>query len=204
MAREHLHAGRLPRPAAPAHVARRRTKRVLTVLLATCALAACRGPGPYGFSRTYEPLLTERKHLDRAQDLPYEQVKRAPYDYKNIEVAWFGVVESLSDLPDGRSQVRLAVRTPQARNLCRDEYQDSCRLTVSETSPGKFVARVVLSEEEKKAGKERVWNGSLLKVYGTPTGDYDEHGDPVIEASYHRHWPRGYYVTTAQRGAMRR
>jgi len=171
--------------------------------LLACLLAACHGAGPYGYARTYEPLLSERTHFDRAQEQPYEQVKRAPYDYKTIELAWFGVVDELAPLQDGRTQIVLEVRTQQARNLCRDEYQDSCRMTVSESSPGKFVARVQLSDAEK-SGKERVWVGSLLKVYGTPTGDYDEHGNPVLEASYYRHWPSGYYVTTAQRGAMRR
>lgn len=176
----------------------------LPLILCACAfVAACHGPGPYGFSRTYEPLLTEKGHLERAQEIPYEQVKRAPYDYKEIEIAWFGVVESVTDLPDARAQLLLSFRTPQARNLCRDEYADSCRQTVSETSPGRFVARVAL-EKAEKAGPERVWVGSLLKIYGKPTGDYDAHGQPVLEASYHRHWPRGYYVTTAQRGAMRR
>lgn len=171
--------------------------------LLACLLASCHGAGPYGYARTYEPLLSERTHFDDAQEQPYEQVKRAPYDYKQTEIAWFGVVDDVTQLPDGRSQVVLGIRTQQARNLCRDEYQDSCRMTVSETSPGKFVARIALSEAEK-TGKERVGEGSLLKVYGRPTGDYDERGDPVLEATYHRHWPRGYFVTTAQRGAMRR
>ncbi len=170
--------------------------------LCTWLLAAC-GSGQYGFSRTYEPLMSERGHLDAAQELPYEQVKLAPYDYKQTEVAWFGVVTGVKDLPEGYTQLQLSYRVHQARHLCSDEYQDSCRLTVSESSPGEFLARVKLHDSEKK-GKERVWLGSLLKIYGKPTGDVDEQGNPVLETSYHRHWPRGYYVTTAQRAAMKR
>lgn len=165
-------------------------------------LAACRG-GNYGHARTYEPLLSEKPYMDRAQDLGYEQVKRTPYDYKSTLVAWFGVVQRIDPLPDGRSQLRMGFRVHQARHLCKDEYQDSCRVTVSESTVGEFVARVRLSAAEIDGG-DRVWVGSLLKLYGTPTGDYDEHGNPVLEVSYHRHWPRGRYVTTAQRGAMKR
>lgn len=168
-----------------------------------CAVAACGGPGPYGFARTYQPLISEKRHLERAQELPYEQVKAAPYDFRQTEIAWFGVVTDVNQLADKRMQLRLSFRVHQARHLCRDEYQDSCRVTVSERSPGEFSARLTLPPHEQ-SGKERVWVGSLLKVYGKPTGDFDERGDPMLEVSYYRHWPRGYYVTTAQRGAMRR
>lgn len=176
-------------------------RAALLVALALAAIAC--GGGNYGHTRTYEPLLSERPYMDRAQELGYEQVKRTPYDYKATLVAWFGVVERMDRLPDGRNQLRLGYRVHQARHLCKDEYQDSCRVTVSESSVGDFVARVRLTEAELN-GDERVWVGSLLKVYGTPTGDYDERGDPVLEVSYHRHWPRGRFVTTAQRGAMKR
>jgi hypothetical protein len=174
--------------------------RIASIVL--LALAGC-GGGQYGFSRTYEPLITERPHLEKAQELPLEDVRKAPYDYKNVEVAWFGVVQSIHDLEDGRSELFLAARVHQARHLCKDEYQDSCRITVSESSPGSFVARLKLKGEER-TGKERVWVGSLLKIYGTPTGDYDERGDPIVDTSYYRHWPRGFYVTTAQRSGMTR
>jgi len=182
---------------------RLRSVRTWLGLISLWVLTACGGAGPYGFARTYEPLLSEKGHLDQAQQLPYEQVKAAPYQFRKIEIAWFGVVTELSELADKRTALRLSFRVHPARHLCRDEYQDSCRVTVAESSPGEFVARLTLSAAEK-AGKERVWVGSLLKVYGTPTGDYDERGNPVIEVTYHRHWPRGFYVTTAQRKAMKR
>jgi hypothetical protein len=183
-------------------LARPRARFDLVVALSACLSSGC-GAGLYGFSRTYEPLISERSHLEKAQELPLEDVRKAPYDFKNVEVAWFGVVQSIHDLPDKRTELYLAGRIHQARHLCKDEYQDSCRMTVSESSPGNFVARLKLNEDER-SGKERVWVGSLLKIYGVPTGDYDEQGDPVLETTYHRHWPRGYYVTTAQRAAMTR
>jgi hypothetical protein len=174
----------------------------IEAVIVLVALGGC-GGGQYGFSRTYEPLITERPHLEKAQELPLEDVRKAPYDYKTVEVAWFGVVQSIHELEDGRTELYLAARVHQARHLCRDEYQDSCRITVSESSPGNFVARLKLKGEER-TGKERVWVGSLFKIYGTPTGDYDEKGDPVLDTAYYRHWPRGFYVTTAQRSGMTR
>jgi hypothetical protein len=174
------------------------------LVVVSCSwLAACGSGGQYGYTRTYEPLLAEQGHFQQAQELPYEQVKTAPYDFKETEVAWFGVVESMSELPDDQTQLKLAVRVHQARHLCRDEYEDSCRITVSQTSTGSFVVRLKLGAKEK-SGQERVWLGSLLKIYGRPTGDFDDKGDPVLEVTYYRHWPRGYYVTTAQRSAMKR
>jgi hypothetical protein len=177
--------------------------RVFVGALCASWLAACGGAGPYGYARLYKPLVSERSHFENAEELPYEQVKTSPYDYKTNEITWFGVVESLNELPDGRTELALAVRVHQARHLCKDEYEDSCRVTVSASSTGKFIARLKLKAEEK-TGKERVWIGSLLKIYGHPTGDYDDHGDPVIDTTYYRHWPRGTYVTTEQRSAMTR
>ncbi|HEX5656366.1 MAG TPA: hypothetical protein VFX59_04190, partial [Polyangiales bacterium] len=72
-------------------------------------VSAC-GGGQYGFSRTYEPLITERPHLEKAQELPLEDVRKAPYDFKTVEVAWFGVVQSIHELEDGRSELFLAAR----------------------------------------------------------------------------------------------
>lgn len=191
----------------PAHWRASETYVGRTLLRSSLALglllASCHGAGPYGYARTYEPLLSEQPHFDRAEERSYEEVKRAPYEFRTREIAWYGVVLELSELADGKAELTLAYRTHQQRHLCRDDFSDSCRVTVSEGSPGRFVARVSLRTSERE-GKERVWAGSLLKIYGTPTGDYDEHGDPVIEGKFHRHWPRGYYVTTAQRAAMRR
>jgi hypothetical protein len=97
----------------------------------------------------------------------------------------------------------LNLRAHQARHLCTEDSRSSCRVTVSEAQLGVFTVDLVLKPEEVN-GKERIWVGSLLKVYGTHSGEYSEETGPVLNVSYHRHWPRGFYVTTAARGSMRR
>lgn len=166
--------------------------------------SACAGSGPYNFAREYAPLKAERDHYQKTeQQIAYEDVQRDPNGFTKSEVGWFGVVTSYSDLSDGRQRLGLSMRTHQPRHLCGSEQESSCRVTVSDRSMGSFVMDVSLSAEEKN-GKDRVWIGSLLKVYGTPTGEFDDEGGPVVKPLYYRHFPRGTYVTTAQRAAMRR
>jgi len=177
--------------------------RVLPVLL-TLALCACAGSGPYNFAREYAPLKAERDHYEgTARQIAYEDVQRDPNGFTKSEVGWFGVVTSYTDLLDGRERIGLSMRTHQPRHLCSTNQDSSCRVTVSDRSMGSFVIEVTLSPEEK-LGRDRIWIGSLLKVYGTPTGEYDDEGGLLLNVSYYRHFPRGTYVTTAHRAAMRR
>ncbi len=57
---------------------------------------------------------------------------------------------------------------------------------------------------EDREGENRLWVGSLVKVYGSPTGDFDEEGGPILQSAWYRLWPHGKYVTTGARGSMRR
>jgi hypothetical protein len=161
------------------------------------------GGGEYGFARTYSPLGAEAEHFDDAQQPTYQDLIREPNKYKEIEIGWFGVVTGLAPAAGGKTRVTLSLRAHQARHLCAEDSSSSCRVTVSEASLATFTADVTLSSAEL-TGKDRVWTGSLLKVYGKYTGEYTEETGPVIDVVYHRHWPRGTYVTTASRSSMRR
>ena len=174
----------------------------LVLAVAAAPLTGC-GGGAYGFSRTYQPLASEQRHFAEAKQLTYQDLVREPNAYRSTEIGWFGVVTELYDLRDGRTRISLTLRSHQARHLCSDESKSSCRVTISEGGLGIFSADVRLNADDLD-GQERVWHGSLLKIYGKPTGQYSEETGPVLEVTYYRHWPRGYYVTTAQRGAMRR
>jgi len=185
----------------------RKTSFFLPLILAAAGLSGlsgCGGAGPYSFARAYKPLKPERDHFEATEkQVSYEDVQRDPNGFIKTEVGWFGIVTGYADLPDGRQRLTLSLRTHQERHLCSNERSSSCRVTVTDRSMGSFVVDVELSAEEK-TGKDRVWIGSLFKVYGTPTGEYDDDGSPILKVTYTRHFPRGTYVTTAQRAAMRR
>jgi hypothetical protein len=169
----------------------------------TLATMACGGGGQYCFARTYSPLGSEGSHFEQAQQPTYQDLIREPNKYKEVEIGWFGVVTGMTNAPQGRTRLTLSLRAHQARHLCAEESSSSCRVTVSEASIATFTADVDLAASERD-GKDRLWQGSLVKVYGKYTGEYSEETGPVINSVYHRHWPRGSYVTTAQRASMRR
>lgn len=175
-------------------------------LLAPIALAAaCGGAGPYGFARTYEPLGDEEDFMKRTRRVSYQEVQRDPAAFQGVLLGWFGVVDEVRVLDEesGEALVLMQYRTHRARHLCADERDSSCRVTVTDASSGPFAAHLYLSRDERE-GEERVWVGSMLKVYGEPTGDFDARGGPILETVHHRHWPHGTYTTTAAAGTMRR
>ncbi len=130
-------------------------------------------------------------------------MRRDPAGYRARRVAWFGVVTGVESGPGGTSLVHLTHRIHQERHLCGDETDGSCRVTVSERASGPWTATITLRPEDT-VGVDRVWMGSLLRVFGAPSGEFDAEGGPVLAAHYYRHWPRGAYVTTADRARLRR
>jgi hypothetical protein len=176
--------------------------RAFWLVLLACALGAC-GGGQYGFARTYSPLASEQTHFDQAEEATYQDLLRDPRRFAKTEVGWFGTVSNVAAAADGRARLTLNLRAHQARHLCAEDSRSSCRVTVSEAQLGVFTVDLALKPDEIN-GKERIWVGSLLKVYGTHSGEYSEETGPVLNVSYYRHWPRGLYVTTAARGSMRR
>ena len=175
----------------------------LLVMLLGPLLGGCGGAGPWGYARRYEPLDPEEAHLQRAVPLSYEDARRFPDRYAGTFVGWFGTVEAMEPLQDGRLRLVLRFRTHQARHLCADERASSCRVTVTDRVGEPFVA-VVRPRPEQLRGPDRLWKKSLVRVYGPLRGELDEERQvPVVEAVYFRHWPVGRYVTTAMRGAMR-
>jgi hypothetical protein len=174
----------------------------LLVVSALCWVA-CGGSSNYNFARSYEPLRAEKGHFDSAQAVPLEDVKRDPNGFKDTEIGWFGVVQGVRELGDGRTRLSLALHAHHERHLCRDQAASSCRLTIAERDLGPFTVDLALKPEEKQ-GKDRVGVGALLKVYGHPSGEYADDGGPILNVTYYRYWPRGTYVSTADRASMRR
>lgn len=179
-----------------------RASIVAILALSMGPLAGCGGAGPYGYAREYEPLSEEDEYLETEQHAVYEDVRGDPAGYRASQLGWFGVVTDI-DSSGERARVHLNHRIHQARHLCADEYDSSCRVTVSERQGGPFTAILDIRPDDL-SGQDRLWVGSLVKVYGSPTGEFDEDGGPVIDAEWYRHWPRGKYVTTGAAASMRR
>lgn len=180
--------------------------RWLSIAIVLSGIASGCGGGRYGYARTYETYGDEDRYLQREVDLSYEEVRRFPDRHADEIIGWFGTVTAIEDLDraSGRARLRLDLRPHQPRHLCRDETAGSCRVTVADRTIGPFVALVTLRPEDLQEGSERLWTGSLVKVYGHVTESGTEESGPIIEAEHYRHWPHGTYVTTAAAGSMRR
>jgi hypothetical protein len=171
----------------------------LTVLF----IAAC-GGNPYGYAPQYVPLSDEEAYFEKGVEQSYEDVRRDPSSHQSEELAWFGVVDDVQQVAgSGDTRVSMSLHFHQDRHLCTDQFDSSCRVTISDKAGGPFSALIALRTEDR-AGKYRVYQGSLLKIYGHVTTEYDDRGGPIVKADYYRHWPLGTYVTTRRAGNMRR
>ena len=175
----------------------------LSALAAAVLIAGACGGGNYGYSREYEPTDAEEPFYEHAADVSYEEVRRDPSAFAGRNIGWFGVVNKVAPAAQGGVLVALDLRYHQPRHLCSDQFESSCKVTISERGGGPFSATLALRPEDR-SGTERLNVGSLVKVYGPATGDFDDRGGPVLKADYYRQWPHGAYVTTSGRVTMRR
>jgi len=75
---------------------------------------------------------------------------------------------------------------------------------VSEHEHAVVHATIKLASEDD-IGAHSVGPGSLLRVIGKLSDEVDpDDGSPVLRASYYRHWPRNFFVTTADAAHMQR
>jgi hypothetical protein len=173
-------------------------------LVLVAFLVGC-GGGRFGYARSYEPYGDEPQYLEREVELSYEDVQRFPDRYGDDLIGWFGVVNEVQEMDrsSGQARLLLTLHVHQDRHLCRDETSGSCRVTISDRGIGPFVALVTLRSEDLAEGSERLWRGSLVKVYGHVTDGGTEESGPVLQVEWYRHWPHGTYVTTGSAGSMR-
>ena len=173
-------------------------------LVLPLVLAACHSAGPYGFSRTYQPLSAEDSAAEGAREYDPVMAARDKEEWKKTPTSLFGVVKTRTQAKDGSAYLTLSMRTLSERNLCDDFDEDTCRVTVSEHEHAVLHATVKLSSEDD-IGPNSVGRGSLVRVIGKLTDEVDaEDGAPVLRASYYRHWPRNFFVTTADANHMTR
>lgn len=171
-------------------------------LLASLLLAGCHSPGPYGYSRTYSPLDAEEDAAEGAREYDPVMAERDKAEWQNQKISLFGIVARRADGPGGAAYVTLSVRTLEARNLCEELDEATCRVTVGEREFAIVHALLKLNPSDDIGGKS-LNRGSLVRVVGKLTDAVDpDDGSPVVKADYYRHWPRNFFVTTASRPDM--
>ncbi len=178
--------------------------RIMVVFVLLSLLASC-GGDRYNFARSYEAYGDEGAFLEREVALSYEDVRRFPDRHAEELIGWFGTVTAIEDLDRATGEARLTLqyRRHQPRHLCSDERSGSCRVTVSQRQIGPFQALVTIRPEDLTDGTDRLWTGSLLKIYGHVTDGGTQETGPIIEVEHYRHFPHGTFVTTAAAGSMR-
>lgn len=173
-------------------------------LLLAGAIAGC-GGNRYSYARTYQPYGDEGPFLERAVELSYQDVRRFPDRHSEALIAWWGTVSAIDELnaATGEARLTLQYRTYRERHLCQDERDHTCRVTVSQRTIGPFQVLMTVRPEDLVDGTERLWTGSLLKVYGRVTDAGTEESGPTLTVEHYRHFPHGTFVTTAAAGSMR-
>jgi hypothetical protein len=166
--------------------------------------AGCHGGGPYGHSRVYVPASGEDRAATPAVEYDAFGFERSPDKLKGKRVWLFGVVTQRKPGAGGATNVALSLRTLQPRNLCDNDDEDSCRVTISEREMGRAHALLMLKGEDDM-GELSVGLGSLVRVAGHVAEEVDaSDGTGVVRTDFYRHWPRGYYVTTKAAAVMHR
>jgi len=167
------------------------------------SLVACGGGGRYGYAPNYVETDPEESATKGARDYDPVMYAREPESWRKGKVVLFGVVTGRSAGGGGTANLTLSVRRLEPRNLCENgNDEDTCRVTVSDKDFAKVHAYVALKGEDD-VGEHAVGNGSLVRVVGKLGDDVDADGQPVLRASFYRHWPRHFYVTKAAAETMR-
>jgi hypothetical protein len=171
-------------------------------ILALALLSGCSSAGPYGYSRTYSPLDAEDDAAEGAKEYDPVMAERDKAEWRKSKVSVFGIVTKRAEGEKGMAYVTLSVRTLEARNLCDELDEATCRVTVGEREFAVVHALLKL-EPSDDLGDKSLNRGSLVRVVGKLTDEVDpEDGTPVFKAEYYRHWPRNFFVTTASRPDM--
>jgi hypothetical protein len=173
-------------------------------VLALALLPACRGAGPYGYAPRYVATSEEEAAQESVREYDPVMFGREPDAWRKTRTTLFGVVRGRAAGAGGRAHLTLSVRRLEPRNLCSNANDDdTCRVTVTDRDFGVVHALVALRPEDD-VGEKSIGVGSLVRVIGQFGDDVDgSDGAPVIRATFYRHWPRHFYVTSSRSDVMR-
>lgn len=158
-------------------------------------VTACGGAGRWGHSRTYTPTKDEKPAIEGARELDAPMATLKPEAWRGQKVKFFMVVAERKPGPGGAAYLTGKQHTLNEINGCDNKFDDdSCRVTIKPTGHDTVHAVVRLGSDDD-VGELRVGSGSLVRVVGTISDATDpDDGKLVIQASWYRSWPIGYYA----------
>jgi hypothetical protein len=166
-------------------------------------LVGCASAGPWGHAPDYAPLQGEADATEQAREFDPVMAQREPDEWMKGTVRMFAVVLRGKQGGEAASTLQVGVRKLSARNLCSGPEDDTCRVTVSDRDFATIRVSLEMTPEDK-VGTEAMSSGSLLRLVGVLKRDPEQPDKLLLQAIWHRHWPRGAYVTEAFRDEMRR
>lgn len=163
--------------------------------LASVALLGCGGPGRWGHARQYAPTSDEKTQIADARDLDAPMAQLKPEAWRGQKVKFFMVVDERKPGPGGAAYLTGKLHTLNEVNGCDNKYdEDSCRVTIKPTGH-EVVHAIVRLQADDDVGQLRVGPGSLLRVVGTLSDATDpDDGKLVVQSTWYRQWPIGYYA----------
>lgn len=159
------------------------------------ALLGCGGAGRWGHARQYAPTTDEKSAIEGARDLDAPMATLKPEAWRGQKVKFFMVVSDRKPAPGGGAYLTGQLHTLNEINGCDNKFdEDSCRVTIKPTGH-ETVHAVVRLQPDDDVGELRVGTGSLVRVVGVlgDATDADD-GKLVINATWYRQWPIGYYA----------
>ena len=156
---------------------------------------ACGGAGRWGYSRNYAPTSEEKSVTEGARELDAPMAALKPEAWRGQKVRFFMVVQDRKPAPGGGAYLTGKQHTLNEINGCENKFDDSsCRVTIKPTGH-ETVHAVVRLQSDDDVGKLGVSSGSLVRVVGTISDATDpDDGKLVIQGSWYRQWPMGYYA----------
>lgn len=171
-----------------------RGSALLLVVLFAAAIG-CGGAGRWGHARSYVPTSSEKSATEGVRDLDAPMAMLKPEQWRGQKVKFFMVVDERRPGPGGAAYLTGKLHTLNEINGCENKYdEDSCRVTIKPTGHDVVHAVVRLAGDDD-VGELRVGTGSLVRVVGVLGEQTDpDDGKLVVQASWYRQWPIGYYA----------
>ena len=173
-----------------------RTRTIPLFATAVVALlVGCSSPGRWGHARSYAPTSAEKDATNGARELDAPMAELKPGEWHGVKVRFFMVVDERKPGPGGTAYLSGQLHTLNEINGCENKHDDdSCRVTIKPTGHEKVHAIIHLAGEDD-VGELRVGTGTLVRVVGTLSDQLDpDDGKLVVQGSWYRQWPIGYYV----------